>query len=60
MKDICKHYPNSQGCSLGGGFTLITVDDTLDYALQRADSLLFQAKEAGRNCIIGNLGGDSE
>lgn len=47
MRDICKQYPNTQGCSLSGGFTLLTTDDTLDSAIQRADALLYQAKEAG-------------
>ena len=60
MRDICKQYPDTHGCSLSGGFTLLTTDDTLDSAIQRADALLYQAKEAGRNRIIGNLTGDTE
>ncbi|MBG0766769.1 diguanylate cyclase domain-containing protein [Sphaerochaeta halotolerans] len=60
MQDICKQYPNAQEYSLSGGFTLFIADDTLDNALQRADFLLYQAKEAGRNRIASNLRGDSQ
>jgi PleD family two-component response regulator len=60
IHDICKQYPNTQGCSRSGGFTLLTADDTLDSTIQRAVALLYQAKEAGRNRIIGNLTGDTE
>ncbi|MGH0054282.1 MAG: GGDEF domain-containing protein [Sphaerochaetaceae bacterium] len=57
-REICQQYPGTHGYSLSGGFTLLTVDDTLENALYRADTLLYQAKDAGRNRIIGDLYGD--
>ncbi|MCK9227432.1 MAG: sensor domain-containing diguanylate cyclase [Syntrophorhabdaceae bacterium] len=33
------------------GATLIRPDDTLDSLLKRADTLLYQSKQAGRNCL---------
>lgn len=43
--------PTSSHVTVSMGAALITPQDTLDSAILRADSLLYQAKRQGRNCL---------
>lgn len=41
----------SYGATISIGGAVIQRDETIDHALNRADSLLYKAKGAGRNCV---------
>ncbi len=41
--------------TLSGGLVLINEGESLDMAIRRADVLLYQAKQQGRNRIVSDL-----
>ncbi len=42
-------------CTISVGATLARNTDTLESLIERADALMYRAKAAGRNCVIGDL-----
>ena len=48
-------FAERQQVTLSGGLVLLKTDESLDQAIRRADQLLYQAKENGRNRIEHQL-----
>ena len=48
-------FADRQQVTLSGGLVLIKAGESLDQAIRRADQLLYQAKEQGRDRIVSDL-----
>jgi len=49
------NHPTAGNITISFGVTQLADDDTLNTLLQRVDLALYEAKGAGRNCVVGKI-----